>query len=265
MLQQCSSLLAWRLHTPFRAPTRPGLWGADIVRRCFNDISAIRRSAEPPATPFFRPSLAPRPFPWRICSIPGVNNANQWRTYDQIDMTHLHVTLSAHLDLRVEVVVPVRHPRVSSTYGSEMGQGNETGSRKNMRNRPQLTVAAPLLSASTQYLFRLLPLLSPSPFGREARGHRHRVISPSASAAAVLRRCPSSVRGGGTPSAPSRGPRETAAAEIAAGDLVPVISRHRRPQGCEGKAELYGPGTGGRLLPSGGEAPSSVVVGEHRI
>jgi len=102
-------------------------------------------------------------------------------------MTHLHVTLSAHLDLRVEVVVPVSHPRVSSTCASELDQRNETGSQKNRRNRPQLTVAAPLLSASTQYLFRLLPLLSPSPFGREARGHRHRVISPSASAAAVLR------------------------------------------------------------------------------
>ena len=109
-------------------------------------------------------------------------------------MTHLHVTLSAHLDLRVEVVVPVSHPRVSSTYASEMGQGNETGSRKNMRNRPQLTVAAPLLSASTQYLFRLLPLLSRSPFGREARGHRHRVISPSASADAVRYCCCRSLR-----------------------------------------------------------------------
>ena len=109
-------------------------------------------------------------------------------------MTHLHVTLSAHLDLRVEVVVPVSHPRVSSTYASELDQGNETGSRKNRRNRPQLTVAAPLLSASTQYLFRLLPLLSRSPFGREARGHRHRVISPSASAGAVLVPCCAAAR-----------------------------------------------------------------------
>ena len=71
-------------------------------------------------------------------------------------MTHLHVTLSAHLDLRIEVVVPVSHPRVSSTYGSELDQGNETGSRKNRRNRPQLTVAAPVLSRKHAVAFCLL-------------------------------------------------------------------------------------------------------------
>ena len=82
-------------------------------------------------------------------------------------MTHLHVTLSAHLDLRVEVVVPVSHPRVSSTCASELGRGNKTGSQKNRRNRPQLTVAAPLLSRKHAVAF-CLP-------GSDVRGCTHRL------------------------------------------------------------------------------------------
>ena len=54
-----------------------------------------------------------------------MNNANQWRSYEKIDMTYLHVTLGAHLELRVEAVVSISQPRVSSTSACEIDQANE--------------------------------------------------------------------------------------------------------------------------------------------
>ena len=157
-------------------------------------------------------------------------------------MTHLHVTLSAHLDLRLEGVVPVSHPRVSSTYGSELDQGNETGSRKNRRNRPQLTVAAPVLSRKHAVAFCLLPRAHAAALRRRGARSSSSPLSGwylSRKGVQVLVESEGESEGGHVVRVGGQHKRQPPRA--AAAKLVPVVSRHRRPQGGQGKAELEGP------------------------
>ena len=66
-----------------------------------------------PALHFFRRWLALCPCPWPNQSIPGVNNANQWRTYDQIDKTSQLTWIHSLLDQRIKVVA-ISSSRASS-------------------------------------------------------------------------------------------------------------------------------------------------------
>ena len=97
MLQQCSSLLAWRLDTPFRARTRPGLWGTDIVRRFFTTFYIKRKSAsaDSPGTPFF--SALPRHLP-----MPMANPVHLWSEERKLveKLRPDRQNQSAHLDPR---------------------------------------------------------------------------------------------------------------------------------------------------------------------
>ena len=163
-------------------------------------------------------------------------------------MTYLHVTLGAHLELRVEVVVSISQPRVSSTSACEIDQANEARSRNSRRYGAQLTVGACRQTRKQDMVFPSLSVPS-------AGARRHWTRSSS-----LLRRQPVWLGGGnggtsstptrghgGTSWAPTRGARTTTAPWLIAGDIVPVVSRHRRPQGGQGNAELPAPATGGGL------------------
>ena len=163
-------------------------------------------------------------------------------------MTYLHVTLGAHLELRVEVVVSISQPRVSSTSACEIDQANEARSRNSRRYGAQLTVGACRQTRKQDMVFPSLSVPS-------AGARRNWTRSSS-----LLRRQPVWLGGGnggtsstptrghgGTSWAPTRGARTTTAPWLMAGELVPVVSRHRRPQGGQGKAQLEGPVAGDGL------------------
>ena len=96
-----------------------------------------------PALHFFRRWLALCPCPWPNQSIPGVNNANQWRTYDQIDKTSQLTWIHSLLDQRIKVVA------ISSSRASS---GRIPAHRRSQVSRDDRTTK----DGSKSYLLRLL-------------------------------------------------------------------------------------------------------------
>ena len=121
-----------------------------------------------------------------------------------------------------------------STSACEIDQANEARSRNSRRYGAQLTVGACRQTRKQDMVFPSLSVPS-------AGARRHWTRSSS-----LLRRQPVWLGGGngGTSWAPTRGARTTTAPWLMAGELVPVVSRHRRPQGGQGKAQLQGPVAG---------------------
>ena len=142
-----------------------------------------------PALHFFRRWLALCPCPWPNQSIPGVNNANQWGSYEQIDKKCPDLHQSEHADLRVAVVVSlvVRacYQQATARGPKKMSSDHET---KGEAERILLDVSEEP-GGSTRWRSVLFCELTRSPFGRAGRGLRHRVTSPSASATPVLICC----------------------------------------------------------------------------
>ena len=139
-----------------------------------------------PQLHFFRRSLASCPFHWPMQSIPGVNNANQWGSYEHIDKKCPDLHQSEHADLRVEDVVSLL---VRACYQRAPARGpSGMSSDRKTRGKAErsLLEASQAPGASTRWRSVFLCELTRSPFGRAGRGLRHRVTSPSVSATLVL-------------------------------------------------------------------------------
>ena len=93
----------------------PGLGSGGRISYVDFLLHKAQLSAMPshPLLHFLRRSLALCPCPWPNQSIPGVNNANQWRTYDQIDKTSQLTWIHSLLDQRIKVVA-ISSSRASS-------------------------------------------------------------------------------------------------------------------------------------------------------
>ena len=91
-------------------------------------------------------------------------------------------------------MVPVSHPRVSSTNVCELNQGNEARSRNNRVDGAKLTVGACRQTRSRTWFSPHFLCLLPAPVGLRPGLSRSCVGSPSVSAAAVLLRCAASTR-----------------------------------------------------------------------
>ena len=139
-----------------------------------------------PRLHFFRRSLASCPFHWPMQSIPGVHNANQWRSYEHIDKKCPDLHQSEHLDLRVEDVVSLLVRACYQRAPARGPSGMSSDRKKRGEAERSLLEVSQAPGASTRWRSVFLCELTRSPFGREGRGLRHRVTSPSASATLVL-------------------------------------------------------------------------------
>ena len=122
-------------------------------------------------------------------SIPGVHNANQWGSYEQIDKKCADLHQSEHLDLRVEDVVSLLVRACYQRAPARGPSGMSSDRKKRGEAERSLLEASQAPGASTRWRSVFLCELTRSPFGRAGRGLRHRVTSPSASATPVLICC----------------------------------------------------------------------------
>ena len=122
-----------------------------------------------PRLHFFRRSLASCPFHWPMQSIPGVNNANQWGSYEQIDKKCPDLHQSEHADLRVAVVVSLV---VRACYQQATARGpKKMSSDHETRGEAQriLLEVSEEPGGSTRWRSVLLCEFTRSPFGRAGR------------------------------------------------------------------------------------------------
>ena len=151
-----------------------------------------------PRLHFFRRSLAPCPFHWPMQSIPGVHNANQWGSYEQIDKKCADLHQSEHLDLRVEDVVSLL---VRACYQRAPARG-PSGMSSDRKTRGKAERSLLEVSQCTRRKHEValgLPLradaLALRPRGARSSPSRHQPVCLGDSGADLLPRCHWAVTG----------------------------------------------------------------------